>query len=91
VEEEKRNPLGNVGIKKADIKNVLDSTKKKTLRSTKDKNGDFYEIKNFYEVQPLVHAAVYGFSTLIFCYRQTGSGKTFTMERKLNNPKMFFK
>jgi hypothetical protein len=31
VEEEKRNPLGNVGIKKADIKNVLDSTKKKNI------------------------------------------------------------
>lgn len=41
------------------------------------------------EVHPLVEAVLQGYNATVFAYGQSGSGKTFTMTGKLDNPKHY--
>jgi hypothetical protein len=41
------------------------------------------------EVQPLVEAVLQGYNATVFAYGQSGSGKTFTMTGKLEDPKLW--
>nr|DAD42018.1 TPA_asm: hypothetical protein HUJ06_000248 [Nelumbo nucifera] len=87
ITEEKSGYLGHVVA--SDSSNVvlkLDNNKNKSYSFDKVFHQGSSQDEVFSEIEPVIKSVIDGYNVCIFAYRQTGTGKSFTMEGKPDSP-----